>query len=56
MTREGCQGRRFAMAMTMATTTQGDNGKDNNDDNKIIKHLARQSAAIGIKKIVFLRD
>ena len=56
MAREGCQAHRFATAttMTMATTTQGDNNKDNNNNDKIIKHIARQSAAIGIKKIVFL--
>ena len=54
MTRKGCQVRRFATAMTMTTTTQGDNNKDNNNKNKIIKYLARQSAATGIKKIVFL--
>ena len=44
------------MVMTMATMTQGDNGKDNNYNDKIIKHLVMKSAAIGIKKIVFLRE
>ena len=55
MTREGCQARRFATetSMTMASTTQGDNNKDINDNNKIIEHLARQSAATGSNKIVF---